>query len=50
MLNYLNDKDKESKSHYFIDMRFLLTDLQKHYASTHGAVGDDDGSVFFINS
>ena len=45
MCNYLNDKGEKSESHYFIDMRYLLTDLQRHYASKC----DNDGSMFFMN-
>ena len=45
MCNYLNDKGEKSESHYFMDMRYLLTDLQRHYASKC----DDDGSTLFIN-
>ena len=45
MCNYLNDKGEKSESHYFMDMRYLLTDLQRHYASKC----DDDGSTFFMN-
>ena len=45
MCNYLNDKGEKSESHYFMDMRYLLTDLQRHYSSKC----DNDGSTSFMN-
>ena len=35
-------------SHYFMDMRYLLTDLQRHCAASK-CDNDDDSSMFFLN-
>ena len=49
MANYLKDSVK-SDSHYFIDMKFLLTDLQKQFKLMHGGDAKDvSGMSVLVN-